>query len=391
VATHEAREVRSRPNTVAASSSARPAQLKALTTLRFVAATWVVLFHLTRYTTWMPAGLLAIGPVASVLWSGAAGVPFFFVLSGFILTHRYLGQPRSLRDHPHAFWLARFARVYPAYALSLVLGLVPFVAASQSDGMAVGLATLTLTQAWLPAGQFQSWNGPGWSLSAEAFFYALFPFVLVRFAQLNLRQVRSAIAALAIIGVALPALYFALLPDGPDWTEYSPWMRVLMYNPAAHLHEFLLGVAFCRLALLRRTRPHVSVVLPLAALGVLIGLIALRAQIPGVEVRSGLLPPVFALLIAGLARLDRSLPRFVTHPFALALGEASFGVYIFHWPLLEWTRGLWPGADGALTCILFLGATLSLALWSFYRLEQPARRWLRRSRPTTLDQATATG
>src|SRR5215471_18268616 len=95
---------------------ARP-QLKGLTTLRFFAAMYVVLFHM-RVT-----GELAGGPgwyqnFASI---GYVGVNCFFVLSGFILVYTYTDP---VLDAPR-FWQARFARIYPAYALSLVLS-APF-------------------------------------------------------------------------------------------------------------------------------------------------------------------------------------------------------------------------------------------------------------------------
>src|SRR5215472_16908378 len=86
---------------------ARP-KLNALTSLRFFAAMHVVIFHLTG---------LVHGPkwyqkLASV---GHLGVTFFFVLFGFILVYTYVDSPVS-RYH---FWQARFARIYPAYAVAL--------------------------------------------------------------------------------------------------------------------------------------------------------------------------------------------------------------------------------------------------------------------------------
>src|SRR5882724_5212610 len=91
--------------------------LKALTTLRFFAALHVVLFHM-----WV-TGEFAVGPwwyrnFASI---GYVGVNCFFVLSGFILVYTYTDP---LLDAPR-FWQARLARIYPAYALSLVIS-APF-------------------------------------------------------------------------------------------------------------------------------------------------------------------------------------------------------------------------------------------------------------------------
>ncbi len=59
-------------------------------------------------------------PAVRFLSNGFMGVPFFFLLSGFILTYSYLGQVET-HNQRRRFWEARFARVYPVYLLSLVL------------------------------------------------------------------------------------------------------------------------------------------------------------------------------------------------------------------------------------------------------------------------------
>src|SRR4051812_30572917 len=78
------------------------ADLPVLTSLRFPAALWVVLFHF---------GYLPIGWLA---------VTFFFILSGFILTYVYL-EGDGLAKSDEAFWKARLARIAPAFYLALLL------------------------------------------------------------------------------------------------------------------------------------------------------------------------------------------------------------------------------------------------------------------------------
>jgi peptidoglycan/LPS O-acetylase OafA/YrhL len=89
----------------------RRPQLPALTSSRFFAALYVVLFHLQ--TCQLIAGPSWFRKFCSI---GYTGVSFFFVLSGFILVYTYAGRDQSARE----FWRARFARVYPAYAFSLL-------------------------------------------------------------------------------------------------------------------------------------------------------------------------------------------------------------------------------------------------------------------------------
>ncbi len=81
-------------------------RLPALTSVRFLAAFHVALFHMNE-----------IGVITRPRWLkvfagiGYVGVSFFFVLSGFILVYTYAGRSIVLRD----FWQTRVARIYPAY------------------------------------------------------------------------------------------------------------------------------------------------------------------------------------------------------------------------------------------------------------------------------------
>ena len=79
-------------------------QLPALTSIRFLAAAWVAIFH-------AQAMRVFFGPewFQLVAYIGDMGVHFFFVLSGFIMVYTYSGRLESRRD----FWQARFARIYP--------------------------------------------------------------------------------------------------------------------------------------------------------------------------------------------------------------------------------------------------------------------------------------
>lgn len=91
-----------------------PAELKALTSLRYLAALWVVAYHLWPTNATLP------GPLETLRARGWMGVPFFFLLSGFILAYVYHDRPLD-RDGRRRFWWARIARIYPLYLLSLLI------------------------------------------------------------------------------------------------------------------------------------------------------------------------------------------------------------------------------------------------------------------------------
>src|SRR5260370_21844619 len=156
---------------------ARP-RLPALTSLRFFASFHVVIFHFQAMQIFIgPAWFQKLSSI------GYVGVSFFFVLSGFILVYTYGGRPMILKN----FWRARFARIYPAYAFSLLVTApfffyaalsmnIPFFVWAKAHLKLASALVLSLLQAWVPPAAL-TWNAVAWSLSVEAFFYVLFPFL----------------------------------------------------------------------------------------------------------------------------------------------------------------------------------------------------------------------
>jgi peptidoglycan/LPS O-acetylase OafA/YrhL len=102
--------------------------IRQLTGIRFVAAAWVLLYHLQGPLNNL--GLLGIPVFDDVLRVGRLGVDLFFALSGFILTHTYLTRlgPKLKGRATVDFWWLRLARVYPVHLVMLVIAGVAVVA-----------------------------------------------------------------------------------------------------------------------------------------------------------------------------------------------------------------------------------------------------------------------
>jgi peptidoglycan/LPS O-acetylase OafA/YrhL len=145
---------------------------------------------------------------------GYLGVSFFFVLSGFILVYVYSGRQIQKRR----FWQARFARIYPVYLFSLIVSIPALIMFSPMTRQA-HLTFLALTanplllEAWFPRLLF-TWNPAAWSLSAEAFFYLVFPFVLPRLAALKWPRLRIAMVGFCLASLMITGSYVLLRPDG---------------------------------------------------------------------------------------------------------------------------------------------------------------------------------
>jgi peptidoglycan/LPS O-acetylase OafA/YrhL len=221
---------------------AYPQELKPLTSLRFIAAFWVLLYHFKDH---LGLGMGQIGLVAD----GYLGVDLFFTLSGFILAHVYLQSLEHSRFSYGGFLKNRIARVYPMHLAALAAMLALFAGAS-ALGAGVGSpeafkwsdlpAHLLMVHAWGTT-EAVGWNFPSWSISAEWGAYLLFPLA----AALVLRaQQWASLMALGALALCLWSfwvlsnLHHALPWVGRDFSQMTAQIGALRILPS-----FLLGVA----------------------------------------------------------------------------------------------------------------------------------------------------
>jgi len=367
---------------------ARRPVLNALTGIRFIAALYVVLFHYldpARLDLALPAHFA----VYHLVRYGYVGVSVFFVLSGFVLAYNYptFEDPAGRR----CFWRARFARIYPLYLTALLLSLPVFASYADfgslfdvlKEGTKVGIEA-ALLNAWTP------WtscgvNCPGWSLSAEAFFYLVFPFIIPLFHSMGSRRLLAVAAGLWGLGVILPFLYMLSGGSPAAVTRGEVLFRdVIRFTPLLHLPQFLIGAVTGLLYTRRQAggAPFWKPARGLAALalGVIIWAM-LSFEIEYALVNNGLFAPLFAFIFFVLARDSSFLTQLFSRPWMVALGEASYAVYILQYPLAGWfarlREGTWQAVKldtGPLLVYSMLLVALSLASYKF--LETPTRRWI---------------
>lgn len=349
-----------------APAPARP-RLEGLTGLRFVAALHVVVYHFAAAAV---AGAPAF--VRHVQAAGHAAVSLFFVLSGFVLAYNYSEPLARGTVSRRRFWWARAARVYPLYLLCIVAelpiqlhaGTAPRTLALASAGDALGL------QAWLPRITFVG-NAPGWSISVELFFYALFPWLSARLFVRERRMV-AALAAWMAIAVAAAAL------------PWLPWLRgdaalLVKCAPLVRLPELVVGLGVGKLYLVSLRRPappeRAADRQALVALAAIAALFAVEAALPRWFLH-GLLVPPFALLVWAVARGGRLARALGAAPLR-ALGEASYALYLLQMPLHQAIGGRYEWT--ALPLCAFVVGLTAAALVAHALVERPAQRWLRRA------------
>jgi peptidoglycan/LPS O-acetylase OafA/YrhL len=345
------------------------ANIKPLTSLRFFAALWVVLFHYWRN--------LAVPGTPAFVEKGYLGVELFFTLSGFILCHVYLTGVGQGRFKYGAFLWARLARVYPLHIATL-LGVGAMALAALSLGLPVDgnilswrslPANLLMIHAWGFAPQ-AGWNHPSWSISAEWFAYLMFP--AFGWAAWRLRHRPYVAAAGAVAFLALSYVVFERLAGFPLTRATIAW-GALRIVPC-----FALG---CATYLVWRRGGELGVADrrdQAAAGAVFFGagiIVAAQFGAPDALIVAG-----FAGLILSLAKLARSGSSFGSNPAFVYLGEISYSVYMIciPWQLVfvNVATKVMHLSDKKLpwyAWLVFIAAVVPLSAASYHLIEKPAR------------------
>jgi peptidoglycan/LPS O-acetylase OafA/YrhL len=363
--------------------TARP-RLPELTSLRFFAALHVVFFHAFAMKIFTSDGLLR--KASSI---GYVGVSLFFVLSGFILVYTYAGAPLVAGG----FWRARFARVYPAYLFSLLVAApfffygathlpIPFFQWAARHMTAATVLPPVLLQAWVPQGAM-SWNPVAWSLSVEALFYFLFPFLLPALAGLSRRGLFAVAGMCWAVSLAITGWYSWSNPEhlkvmGPDELT-AFWLNVMKFFPLMRLPEFILGMATGLIFLKGKSAARMAT--PLILGGLIAGALAavFSSQIPFAVLHTALLAPAFAALVYGLA-LQPAWSKFLRWAPLVLLGNASYSLYLLHSNIMGMyffgNAGLLQHTSPAGIAVGF-AIILAAAILVFKFIEEPARKKLR--------------
>jgi len=348
--------------------------------LRAIAIVAVLVFHANP--AWLPGGFL--------------GVDVFFVISGFLITSLLVRErARAGRVDFRAFWTRRARRLLPALALVVVASSLVARAASSELVVALPrqvLGAATFSTNWVEialGGSYFDQTAPTlfmnfWSLAVEEQFYLVWPLATVALLRWAGPRARVAIpAALAAAStVAMAVLY---RPDADSTRVY--------YGTDTHLMGLMIGAALAfawasdlqaRLAEWvggrRWTGP--------AALLALVVLMRLLSEDSPVTFYGGFAVASLVtgvLLIATVSRVDaagqrRQTPwqRILDAPAASWVGERSYGLYLWHWPVIlivdeVWRTapGTWPFAGRTALIVLLTGA---IAEASYRFVETPVRK-----------------
>jgi peptidoglycan/LPS O-acetylase OafA/YrhL len=302
-----------------------------------------------------------------VLAGGWLGVDVFFVLSGFLITGVLLAErDRTGRIRLGWFYARRAGRLYPALLVTVLAVTVAMKAGYPGAGgngdWGPLMAVLYLQDFWKEFGHYGGQLAHTWSLAVEEQFYLLWPLVVI-----ILRGRRLLLAAAGATGAASLAMMLAQWPTLTISAQNAPHLRAW---------ELLSG---CALAIALRGRRPAGAVASVGtwAGGALLLLALFVARTPEeVSVGATVLAAGGTMTLLAGAWSGSLVVRLLDLAPLRWIGERSYGIYLYHFPIVMIGSDQLHGRYGIDVAIM-VALTLALAALSYRWLEEPIRSWVR--------------
>jgi peptidoglycan/LPS O-acetylase OafA/YrhL len=347
--------------------NAKP-DLEALTSLRGIAAWFVVLYHVRL------ASVPVLSPLAiDIFAKGYLAVDFFFLLSGFViwLSYRSRIAENGKTAIPH-YLARRFARIYPLHFVILT-GAVAFALLLKATGRAnpaeYPFAELPLHYLLIQNWGFTdalSWNDPAWSISTEFAAYLLFPVIALAtdWRRISTPALLALIAALILLLHGLFGVMGAPILDSA--IPRTGLVRCLI--------QFSIGTIVCALWMRWREKPALPAALSALAAIFFVGF-ALGVDIP----ETLAVPAAFAAILLTVALTAEAKANPLNARLLRYLGDISYATDLAHFLLFILFKILFVGDDGQLSAALLIGfllLTFAVSAALYHLIERPAQRLL---------------
>jgi len=325
------------PHTVETAKLDTRSRLGSLTGMRFVAAAGVFLFHGILY-----GGFFASAHAQSVLGSvvtvaGWAGVEFFFILSGFVLTW-------SLRpkDTVAKFYRRRLCKIFPNHLVTSIAAFILLAVVAHSAFVSHNLLNIFLLHSWVPNLQvIFSGNVVSWSLSDELLFYLSFPLLYAGIRRIRPQRLWTWAIGVMVAVCLVPTLASVIKPPAAlsspmvlpilNITMWQQWF--VAFFPPVRMLEFALGMIMARIVMTGQKLPLTrGGAIALTAIGY-----AITPLFPGVYSITATLVLPLSLMIAAAGKADALHQKtWVASRVMVFLGDISFAFYMCHWLILDY-------------------------------------------------------
>jgi peptidoglycan/LPS O-acetylase OafA/YrhL len=334
--------------------------------LRALAVGMVFLFHISPKL--MPGGF--------------GGVDVFFVISGFLISTSLITEQLETGRIAFAdFWARRVRRLIPV-ALFVVLATVfamlilvqPF---TRSDSFWDAIASTFYFENWrlaFSASDYFAAPTPSpfqhyWSLSVEEQFYLVWPVLIFAVAKLGKRfgvkPIRVIFVAVALATLASFWHNLVLTGEGSSTAYFSTFGRAWEFGVGALLALWLIK------------RPELGIArggaMTLLGVGIIVAsayLIDESMPFPGTL---ALWPVLGAALVVRGVHAQQGIAKALGFRPIQWLGEQSYGIYLWHWPVLLLLPSVWPGLTRLGTALIGVALTFVLSIASKALIEDPIR------------------
>lgn len=354
----------------------------ALDGLRAVAALSVVAYHAWLYTLpTVSSG--ARGRTSDYVWHELRlGLVLFFVLSGFLLYGPWVrsvatgGKAPSVRGYA----IRRAGRILPAYWVAIAASVLLLWWSDSTPGVRLpdggNLWLFAVFGQNFRADTLLTLNPPSWTLAVEATFYVALPLLGL----IAVRGRRLGVVLAPVVFLLAGVVYNLLLSDQGG---LSPIVSKIL---PAYMPYFGVGMLAAVYAYGRTLAPRLGWALLAAGVVLVVGDATWAAEAASRGSHDQALriwrdlPAAtgFALVLLAVTTAARA-PRLLTARPVVWVGELSYGIYLWHVPLLLFLRahGVLPlFTTGALVVILPLTFLVAAASWRW--IERPAQAWSRR-------------
>lgn len=359
----------------------KPSKIDNLTSLRFFAAFCIFLHHLSLLGFNVPK---ALGNVPL-----AAGVSFFYVLSGFVLSYAYAGKVCSF-DQSTRFLAIRFFRLWPLHIVCAIFAIALY--GIPNDLLRLYLY-LTMQHSWIPT--FRSaffLNSVSWSISVEFFFYIIFSILLTMGTSRRALLIVIWLGAFLTFMAAASVGVIRLPPQGSDFMtgHVTDWSFFQLFPPV-RIVEFFAGIASYKLY--ERFRIPNQMVLPMQSISVVLVIVAalterwVRHQLwqyvpapPMLYLGLADMFPFFAIFVYVFAHQDGYISKVLSNRILVGLGKISFAFYMSHRLILQsMVRNHIFEGHAYVAAFAAFALAVAVSMLLYKTIEMPALSWAKRT------------
>jgi peptidoglycan/LPS O-acetylase OafA/YrhL len=232
---------------------------------------------------------------------------------------------------------------------------------SEKNTPAAFLLQLGLLQTWVPYHHYTfSFNAPAWSISDEAFFYALFPLVVVALFRMRL-SLAKCIATICALYLTLTVLVVH------SYSSAGSFEWAMFQFPPTRLVEFVCGMLVAEAYSQNALKIGKWTATALEVLGPVAFLLAAILPIPPPLIGTSFTTPLAVVIVFVFALSNGYVSRFLSARPFVYLGEISFAIYMVHYIIV---REVNTGFAIALT--------MAAAIFAHELIEKPCQRYLLR-------------